>query len=309
MAEKEPPATPVGMDEKTGEVTIYDRPLSELAGGPYRHIMGRELAAAILRAQLRVGKLEKSKTVTITMEGKSYSYDYAPLPELLKAIRPAFAEEGLLLMWGARQGDMCTLLSCSVVHVETGQTYTAELPISLPDDPKKAGSKLTYYERYMTGLVSGTVAEEDDDATMASEGDGRGEAAPRQRGDDRKSKAIEYVENALREAFGGEKPWDPREKMSVLKDVYGSGKWSDFLRLPVEAMAESCDPKLYPELHGMSRLVRTIRLVQAETRRPDDVDHSEWPMYHDRQIDAAMDRAGEQGAGAEYDYPEARFSG
>jgi hypothetical protein len=250
--------------------------------------MGPALAKALLAAQQKFPTVAKGKTVTVeTKGGGSYSYDYAPLPTLVAAVRPPLAEEGILLTFGARSGDVATMLSCELVHAESGESYSAELPVSLPEDPKAAGSKITYFKRYLLGIATGVVtSEEDDDGQAASEDASRrrssstGQArssGPAGNGKTDKDKAIAYAEKALTEAFGGEKPWEPREKLSTIKDLIGRGDWSDFLRLPWPTMRELFSTTAHPELNGKSRFDRGIELVLMKVRRPEACEPHDWP--------------------------------
>lgn len=264
---------------------------------------GKHLAAALLRAQAKIPKLEKDKTVRITGGKGTYEYSYCPLPTMLAAIRPAFAQEGIAIVWRSWAGDMATMLSCVLVHAESGETFEASLPISLDADPKAAGSKITYFKRYLLGIVTGITAEEDDDGTASSEGAGHegasgGGGGGRARGDSPKDRAIAYVEQTLNETFGGEKPWDPVEKAQVIKDLYGSGKWADFLRLPEPTILDSLRKEAHPALKGESRFGRTISLVVKGIRRPDECEPHDWPQKF------VAGAVGAKGAGANDPGPE-----
>jgi hypothetical protein len=187
------------------------------------------------------------------------------------------------------------MLSCELVHAESGESYSAELPVSLPEDPKAAGSKITYFKRYLLGIATGVVtSEEDDDGQAAAEAhrpaaarDPNGNGGAKSQKDD----AIRYAEHLLLETFGGEKPWDPREKMQVLKDLTGTGRWSDFLRLPWPAMRDLFSTTAHPELGGKSRFQRVVELVQTGVRRPDAKKKDEnpcephdWPHAHPHDV-------------------------
>lgn len=243
-------------------------------------VVGPELARALLDAQLAMEPLEKSKTVDT---GK-FTYSYCPLPAMLAAIRPVFGLHGLAIVFRSWL-DQSPMMSCAVIHAKTGQVLEAVLPVSLPEDERRAGSKISYFKRYLLGMVTGIVAEEDDDARMAREPEPEPERPPNRT--TRKDLAIDYVQRALGDRFGGEKPWLPIDKCRVLKDLFGSGKWSDFMKLPDAYMAPALKTKSFPVLGGKSRFEATMDLVGVGIRRPEDVSPDDWPQaYFDEMNEA-----------------------
>lgn len=241
------------------------------------------LSAALLEAQRHFPDIERSATAKIpTKKGGEFSYSYAPLPAILAAVRPHLAGCGLVLNYGTtREGDQ-VYVQARLTHVPSSETLVAELPIQIVDDWKHVGSQMTYARRYLTEHLLGIAAAEDKDAPpLPDRGGSGGQRGGRNGATGAKKDAIAYVEGKLKSAFGDGPPWEPVVKCSVVKDVWGNGSWKAFLQLPEEAIIEALSSNRHEELGGKSRFDRTVELVLAGVRRPDDVDHSEWPMVHE----------------------------
>jgi len=124
-------------------------------------------AAAIVAANGKLRNLPKTATAKIdTRQGGSFTYSYAPLPDLLDAVRPVLAEHGLALLQHVFGGDGQVGVQTLLVH-ESGSTYVAG-SVTLPaTDPKVAGSVITYLRRYSICALFGIAGDDDLDSSPA----------------------------------------------------------------------------------------------------------------------------------------------
>lgn len=139
---------------------------------PVVRIPRGKLAAALAKAQGEFPDIERSRTVTVRSDKGSYTFDYAPLDAILRAVRPSLAKHGLALYHRVetRPGDIT--VSAILAH-ESGEEETC--PISYPFEYAKVqqlGSLITYLKRYGTEAILGICAEQDDDGN-AADGNGR----------------------------------------------------------------------------------------------------------------------------------------
>lgn len=132
--------------------------------------MGK-LAGALAKAQGAFESIAKTRTVQVRSDKGSYSFDYAPLDEVLRAVRPHLAANGLSftqLISGDGQRKLTTVL----LH-ESGEWMSTStlLPVS-GNRAQELGSTITYMRRYTLLSLLGVVADEDDDGN-AGDGNGR----------------------------------------------------------------------------------------------------------------------------------------
>lgn len=124
----------------------------------------RLLARALVRATLEFGEIIKNK------ENNHLKTKYADLEAYIAAVRPALANQGIVLV--SRTGlrsfseQVSTVLTVTLMH-EMGGTLASEVlvpPASLAN-PQAFGSFVQYKRRYlMAGLLN--LAAEDDDGNM-----------------------------------------------------------------------------------------------------------------------------------------------
>ena len=126
----------------------------------------KELAIAL--AKVKFGEIAKSKTVKVlTKSGSTYNFEYAPLEDIMSAIRKPLAEQGLSLSQSvtttAPMGVYTRLLHNS------GEWMDSFSPIVVKDGctAQEMGSAITYARRYGVTLICCLVADEDDDANIA----------------------------------------------------------------------------------------------------------------------------------------------
>lgn len=128
-------------------------------------------AKATARGQFR--PIKRTKTVTVQPKPKAdgkwppkYTFDYAPLEEILDACTPALSSNGLDLFQYEAGGRMVSVLSHSggglLVHV------TEISGFQRIGDIKAYGSAITYARRYAAGTLLGVAPEDDDDGNAAS---------------------------------------------------------------------------------------------------------------------------------------------
>jgi hypothetical protein len=133
-------------------------------------VLFRELALA----QAEFGEVVKTREAVITKGATRYTYMFANLADVCKAIMPALARRGIIPL----QIPMGNRVYVRIVHGPSGQWMEGGLPLVLPDhgaDVQRMGSALTYVRRYLLCTMLGVVAADDED-------DDGGAAQPAQRG-------------------------------------------------------------------------------------------------------------------------------
>jgi hypothetical protein len=125
------------------------------------------LDTALARAQGKFPRIEKNNTATVPgKDGKQgYTYSYADLGDVLAAVRPILAEEGLALVQRTRPDNGKTKLVTELRYGATGEVLDSEIEIAAPTgNPQQFGGSLTYFRRYEAVTLLGVAAEEDLDA-------------------------------------------------------------------------------------------------------------------------------------------------
>ena len=113
----------------------------------------KELYQALQKYQQECPSLTRSK--------EGYNYQYTPLEEMLSVIQPVLHQNGLLLIHPPTSTcDGVSIILTRLIHVETTQEITSELPIFLPEDMGKKpmftyGGSLTYGRRYAIKMILG----------------------------------------------------------------------------------------------------------------------------------------------------------
>lgn len=128
-----------------------------------------KLAGALAKAQGAFEAIGKTRTVEVRSEKGSYKFDYAPLDEVLRAVRPHLASNGLSFTQLV-SGDAPRKLTTVLLH-ESGEwlSTTTLLPATQGGRAQELGSTITYMRRYTLLSLLGVVADEDDDGNA---GDG-----------------------------------------------------------------------------------------------------------------------------------------
>lgn len=122
--------------------------------------------SALAKFQGECPSIELSEEVKVsTKSGGSYSFKYASLPTIKETIKPYLAKHGLSYIQSAENG----LMSTFIYHVG-GEWLRSNLPFNPPvtASAQELGSWITYLKRYSLCAALGLVAEEDDDANVAT---------------------------------------------------------------------------------------------------------------------------------------------
>jgi hypothetical protein len=121
------------------------------------------LAAALAAFQSQRPDLEKTATADVVKEGrKLYSYGYATLADVEKAVLPGLGAVGLSWTCHTTLHENRFVLVCILQH-PSGEAIQSVFPLKDSDDPQALGSKLTYWRRYALMLATGVSPESDDD--------------------------------------------------------------------------------------------------------------------------------------------------
>jgi hypothetical protein len=134
------------------------------------------VAAALAKAQGEFPTIERTRTVRVdTRDGRSYTFDYAPLDVTLSAVRPALAKHGLALYHevGLEPGeDPRVIVEAVLVHESGEELRSGKLVAPFEAKIQALGSATTYLKRYTAEALLGVCAEQDDDGN-AAQGNGR----------------------------------------------------------------------------------------------------------------------------------------
>jgi len=129
-----------------------------------------EIAAALAKAQGVMRAPGKNKTANVPLkDGRSYSYNYADLADVIDAIREPFAANGLshiqipvLTPVDGSAGVITRIMHTSGQWVES----TLMLPVN-DGKPQTLGSAITYARRYALAPMAGIASEDDEDGNLA----------------------------------------------------------------------------------------------------------------------------------------------
>lgn len=138
-----------------------------------------KLFEALAKAQANYRPIKRTRTVKVKSERGDYTFDYAPLEEVIDATLPALNEQGIA--WVSFRADtepgaadLHTLLTHSsgaFMHVleKVPTNAVGRDGNAYPMKDQEFGSKLTYRRRYQYQCLTGSSAEFDDDGN-ASDG-------------------------------------------------------------------------------------------------------------------------------------------
>ena len=131
-----------------------------------------KLAAALARAQGELRNPVKTHTATVTRSaekggGRSHSYDYAKLPDVLDCVRPVLSKHEIAYSQPTYMLDGKLYLRTMLMHA--GETLYGDMPLPMGLGPQEMGSQFTYYRKYALGAIVGVAAEDDDDGAAAQD--------------------------------------------------------------------------------------------------------------------------------------------
>jgi hypothetical protein len=121
----------------------------------------KNIAEALFLFDSEMAKISKSAT------NPFFKNKYAPLPEILDAIKDPLAKSGLTVkQFPEGEHSMTTL----ILHPSSGEWISSNYVMRpTKDDPQGEGSRITYQRRYALGACLGLNIDEDDDGNKASE--------------------------------------------------------------------------------------------------------------------------------------------
>ena len=126
-----------------------------------------ELFTALAKAQAAFPVVEKNRTAG---KGSSFSYKYADISDIIEAIKPHLAANGLSFtqsfdFYGT---PAAVLVLKTTIHHSSGESHTSCLPMPDPSKmkPQDFGSVTTYMRRYGLGALIGIASDEDIDGAL-----------------------------------------------------------------------------------------------------------------------------------------------
>lgn len=114
------------------------------------------LAKALVAFQKDLPKVGKDKTAKMG----SYSYTYADLASLTHTVMPALTKNGLAFFVSSRRTETGYEAVGILLHT-SGESIEGSLPVF--GKQQDMGSSLSYARRYLFGMLTGVVTEDDDD--------------------------------------------------------------------------------------------------------------------------------------------------
>ena len=123
----------------------------------------KNLAAALAAFQAEMPTVHKGKKANVGQ----YSYAYADLADIVKSVAPLLASHGLAYAGSARHIEGGRYEVVGILSHASGETREGALPIQ-GGSPQQMGSAITYMRRYLFGLLTGIVTDDDDDGQAAS---------------------------------------------------------------------------------------------------------------------------------------------
>lgn len=139
----------------------------------------QELYKALLLAKENLPVVGKDRTVVVQKNGGgSYKYSYADLADIDRKATPVLTERGLMIDFEMHKAEDGTpVLTGMLIHPESGGFKTSEWDVT-GRTPQDQGSSITYGRRYLTGILTGIITDDDTDGQQTQPG---APAAPRQR--------------------------------------------------------------------------------------------------------------------------------
>lgn len=125
------------------------------------------LAAALAAVQRQLPDVRKGEVAHVRSDKGSYSYSYADLADVSKAILPLLGDNGLAWITRPTLLDGVFCLMYALVHV-SGEKIEGVYPLPANGSPQMLGSAITYGRRYTLCAVTGVAADQDDDGAAAS---------------------------------------------------------------------------------------------------------------------------------------------
>jgi hypothetical protein len=130
-----------------------------------------DLYKALLNARREMPVIGKNRTADIKMQsGGNYRYSYADLADIDRVVTPVLAEHQLMVDFEMHDAEDGTpILTGMLIHPESGGYKTSEWKVS-GRTPQDQGGSITYGRRYLTGILTGIITDEDTDGRQGSPG-------------------------------------------------------------------------------------------------------------------------------------------
>lgn len=160
------------------------------------------IAAAVVAAQGELTNPPKSKTV----HAGAKRYSFAPLPDIIDAVRPVLAKHKLAVLQLVRGG----VLETRLMHA-SGEWIGAVYALPAIGDSQAMGSAITYARRYCLCAILGIAGDEDEDGQAAVEAE---DAELAQRRKDAEARLAEKVAGGRTNI----KPVTPAEPPAKVED-------------------------------------------------------------------------------------------
>lgn len=123
-----------------------------------------KLAFALSKFQAIMPAIPKTKKVKFqTKNGGMLDFHYAPLDEIIEAIKQPLASQELAYTQTGLPGDKSGLLVTTLMH-SSGQWIRSYLPLDFSLVPKEMAGDITYFKRYALNGILGLSTDDDNDA-------------------------------------------------------------------------------------------------------------------------------------------------
>ncbi len=130
--------------------------------------MPASLAEALALLMTHLPEIKKSERADVRSEKGNYSYTYANLAGVSRAILPLLGEVGL--SWSTKptlNAEGKFVLAYTLRHT-SGESDSGEYPLPAAGTPQAVGGAITYARRYALCAVTGVAPEDDDDDAAAA---------------------------------------------------------------------------------------------------------------------------------------------
>jgi hypothetical protein len=127
------------------------------------------LAAALLAFQKDAREKPIKRQATGQIQSRTYTY--ATLDDVMAIVGPLLDTHGLV--WTTKPGtdtNGAPVLSYKLLHVESDEDTTGQIPLLGAGTMQELGSAITYARRYAIQCVLDLIVEDDDDGAKASSG-------------------------------------------------------------------------------------------------------------------------------------------
>lgn len=192
---------------------------------------------ALSRFQAECPEIEKKKKVDYTAKsGQRVKYEYAPVKDIVKQVKPLLEKHGLCHTYKTTQTDKDITVICEIRHIDG---HVEQTPITMPIDntskmgaAQKVGTAFTYGWRYaFTGALGITTGEEDTDANGPADNtptnknnypqNPKGNRPPRLSADDAKNKILKMLKEDALDVFSEDEKNEIRKRIATDRPYKG----------------------------------------------------------------------------------------